>query len=285
MSVAEIGRTSEVGMPLEKFTKKLREDLSVENSYIPNAQAIKIISNPNSKVAILMIHGFTGSVASISPWVKTMATFGFNVCAPLLPGHGTTWKNLNQTRWQDWFNSVEEEFKTLKVSHQKVFIAGFSMGGALALRLAQIYGNEVSGLILINPSIEDKRLIQKLVPLIKYFLPRTRRSARKNGTDVAAPNPPKHSYGVIPLKALASLQKLWKLVAQNLYLINQPLLLGISPQDHVVNPDSAQTLLRHINSVKVTQIEFPNSYHNVALDYDLEKLCTASRDFINEIAG
>jgi carboxylesterase len=285
MSVAEIGRTSEVGMPLEKFTKKLREDLSVENSYIPNAQAIKIISNPNSKVAILIIHGFTGSVASISPWVKTMATFGFNVCAPLLPGHGTTWKNLNQTRWQDWFNSVEEEFKTLKVSHQKVFIAGFSMGGALALRLAQIYGNEVSGLILINPSIEDKRLIQKLVPLIKYFLPRTRRSARKNGTDVAAPNPPKHSYGVIPLKALASLQKLWKLVAQNLYLINQPLLLGISPQDHVVNPDSAQTLLRHINSVKVTQIEFPNSYHNVALDYDLEKLCTASRDFINEIAG
>jgi carboxylesterase len=285
MSVAEIGRTSEVGMPLEKFTKKLREDLSVENSYIPNAQAIKIISNPNSKVAILMIHGFTGSVASISPWVKTMATFGFNVCAPLLPGHGTTWKNLNQTRWQDWFNSVEEEFKTLKVSHQKVFIAGFSMGGALALRLAQIYGNEVSGLILINPSIEDKRLIQKLVPLIKYFVPRTRRSARKNRTDVAAPNPPKHSYGVIPLKALASLQKLWKLVSQNLYLINQPLLLGISPQDHVVNPDSAQTLLGHINSVKVTQIEFPNSFHNVALDYDLEKLCTASRDFINEIAG
>ena len=272
-------------MPREKFTKKLREDLSVETSYIPNAQAIKIISDRNSKVAILMIHGFTGSVASISPWVKTMAAFGFNVCAPLLPGHGTTWKNLNQTRWQDWFNSVEEEFKTLKVSHQKVFIAGFSMGGALALRLAQIYGNEVSGLILINPSIEDKRLIQKLVPLIKYFVPRTRRSARKNGTDVAAPNPPKHSYGVIPLKALASLQKLWKLVGQNLYLINQPLLLGISPQDHVVNPDSVQTLLGHINSVKVTQIEFPNSYHNVALDYDLEKLCTASRDFINEIAG
>ena len=285
MSVAEIERTSKVGMPREKFTKKLREDLSVETSYIPNAQAIKIISNANSKVAILMIHGFTGSVASISPWVKTMAAFGFNVCAPLLPGHGTTWKNLNQTRWQDWFNSVEEEFKTLKVSHQKVFIAGFSMGGALALRLAQIYGNEVSGLILINPSIEDKRFIQKLVPVIKYFLPRTRRSARKNGTDVAAPNPPKHSYGVIPLKALASLQKLWKLVGQNLYLINQPLLLGISPQDHVVNPDSVQTLLGHINSVKVTQIEFPNSYHNVALDYDLEKLCTASRDFINEIAG
>ena len=157
------------------------------------------------------------------------------------------------------------------------------MGGALALRLAQIYGNEVSGLILINPSIEDKRLIQKFVPVVKYFLPRTRRSARKNGTDVAAPNPPKHSYGVIPLKALASLQKLWKLVGQNLYLINQPLLLGISPQDHVVNPDSAQTLLRHINSVKVTQIEFPNSYHNVALDYDLDVLAEESLGFIRDV--
>ena len=63
------------------------------------------------------------------------------------------------------------------------------------------------------------------------------------------------------------------------------MLFRSSPQDHVVNPDSVQTLLGHINSLKVTQIEFPNSYHNVALDYDLEKLCTASRDFINEIAG
>lgn len=248
---------------------------------IANAESIEIETASKSKVSILMIHGFTGSVASIAPWVKTMAAFGFSVSAPLLPGHGTSWQQLNKTKWSDWFNCVEQEFKKLRGQSNQVFVAGFSMGGSLALRLAQIYGKDIAGLILINPSIEDKRLIQRFVPILQFFLPRSSRSARKNGTDVAAPNPPKHSYGVIPLKALASLQKLWKLVQANLYLINQPIMIGISPQDHVVNPNSKITLLSHINSVKIKSVEFANSYHNVALDYDLEKLCIETREFIN----
>lgn len=263
---------------LEKLCTRLGKD----NPVIPNAQSIKIETESIQKVSILMIHGFTGSVASIAPWVKTMAAFGFSVSAPLLPGHGTTWRDLNETKWVQWFECVEKEFKFLREKSDQVFVAGFSMGGSLALRLAQIYGKDVAGLILINPSIEDRRFIQKFVPILKFFMARSKGSSRKNGTDVAAPNPPKHSHGVIPLRALASLQKLWKLVQENLYLINQPILIGISPQDHVVNPNSKITLMNHINSSKITEVEFENSFHNVALDFDLEKLCVETRNFISE---
>ena len=75
------------------------------------------------------------------------------------------------------------------------------MGGALTLNLAAERGRDIEGLIVINPSVSDDRSIMRLVPILKHFVP----SIGGRGTDVAAPNPPKHSYGRTPLKALHSL--------------------------------------------------------------------------------
>ena len=98
-----------------------------------------------------MIHGFTGSPASILPWAKGLNRAGFTVAGPRLAGHGTRWEDLNQSTWEHWYESVELAFLELKKSCERVFIAGFSVGGALALRLAQVRGAEIEGLILLNP--------------------------------------------------------------------------------------------------------------------------------------
>ena len=179
-----------------------------------------------------MIHGFSGSPASIRPWAEGLHQAGYTVKAPRLPGHGTSWTEMNETTWQQWFAEVSQAFQELRQSHQRIFVAGFSMGGALAIHLTALMGQQIEGLILINPSIGDDRLIMGLVPLIKYVVP----SIAGRGTDVAAPNPPRHSYGRTPLKALHSLQKLWRVVKSELPKIEAPLMIGYSPQDHVVDP-------------------------------------------------
>jgi len=97
---------------------------------------------------------------------------------------------MNNTTWQQWYEKVDQEFTKLKQRHERVFVAGFSMGGALSLRLASIRGSEIEGLILINPAIKDTRLRVKLVPLLKYLVG----SIKGSRSDVAAPNPPRHSY-------------------------------------------------------------------------------------------
>lgn len=243
---------------------------------IPNSAGFTL---PGGKIGVLVIHGFTGSPVSISPWAKFLNKSGYTVCAPLLPGHGTSWQQMNQTTWQDWYAEVEKSFLQLKQSCARVFIAGFSMGAALALRLCQIRGSEVEGLIVLNPSVHDRRWFIKYVSLLKYLIP----SVAKGPTDVAAPNPPTHAYARTPLKALDSLRKLWALVERDLYLIDLPIMVAYSINDHAVDPANAMTVIDNVFSVDIREVVFENSYHNVALDFDVEQLNIESKIFIEDV--
>ena len=43
----------------------------------------------NKSIGILLVHGFTGSPASMRPWAEYLNQHGYTVTVPLLPGHGT----------------------------------------------------------------------------------------------------------------------------------------------------------------------------------------------------
>jgi carboxylesterase len=245
-------------------------------SVIPDGEAFHL---EGGSIAVLMVHGFTGSPLSVRPWAVALHREGFTVRVPRLPGHARTWEEMNQTRWEDWYAEVNNNFTELKKKHERVFVAGFSMGGALSLRLASIRGQEIEGLILCNPSVSDPRLSLKLVPILQYFIP----SLGGRGTDVAAPNPPHHSYGRTPLKALRSLQKLWSLVQRDLYLVDVPLMIGYSVNDHVVDPKNSELVIDHVSSVDIREVIFERSFHNVALDHDLDLLTEESLNFMREV--
>ncbi len=243
---------------------------------IPNSAGFTL---PGGKIGVLVIHGFTSTPISIAPWAKFFNKSGYTVIAPLLPGHGTTWQQMNQTTWQQWYDEVEKSFLQLKQSCDRVFIAGFSMGGALALRLCQIRGSEVEGLIVLNPSVHDRRWFMKLLPVLKFLIG----SVAKGPTDVAAPNPPLHSYARTPLKALDSLRNLWKLVERDLYLIDLPIMVAYSVNDHAVDPENSMTVIDNVFSVDIREVAFENSFHNVALDFDVEQLNIESKIFIEDV--
>ena len=248
---------------------------------IPNSEGLVLPgAQSGGKIGVLVIHGFTGSPVSISPWARYLNQQGYTVHAPRLPGHGTTWQEMNETTWQDWYKCVEDSYLDLRSKCDRIFIAGFSMGGALALKLCQIRGDEIEGLLLLNPSIYDNRLIIKLTPLIKFFVPSIK---SRRVTDVAMANPPKHSYGRTPLKALDSLRKLWRLVQRDLYLIDLPVMIGYSINDHVVDPANSERVIESIYSADIREVIFERSFHNVALDYDSDLLNEQSQVFIHEV--
>ena len=226
-----------------------------------------------------MIHGFRGSPASIKPWALSLHEKGLSVAAPILAGHGTHWSDLNKVDWQDWYDSVEKEFLELKKSCDQIFVAGFSMGGALALRLSQIRGSELAGTILVNASIYDERKRFKLVPALSLFLP----SIPGGPGDVAKPGVPQHGYDRIPLRGLNQLRKLWEVVEQDLYLVDLPLMVSYSINDHVVHPVCSETIIDNVYSTDIREVVFEKSFHNVALDHDAELLNEESMDFILDV--
>ncbi|MEI6867419.1 MAG: alpha/beta fold hydrolase [Actinomycetes bacterium] len=245
-------------------------------SDIPNSESFYL---SGGKIGILMIHGFTGSPASILPWAKGLNRAGFTVAGPRLAGHGTRWEDLNQSTWEHWYESVELAFLELKKSCERVFIAGFSVGGALALRLAQVRGAEIEGLILLNPSIYDDRKFYHLLPVLQHFIP----SIAGGPSDISIPNPPRHGYGRIPLRALNSLRSLWKVVERDLYLVDTPLMIAYSINDHVVHPSNSETVIDNVYSVDIREVIFEKSFHNVALDVEAEALIEESVDFLQDV--
>ena len=233
-----------------------------------------------SKTGVLFIHGFTGTPESVEPWARGVhQATGFTVHLPALAGHGTTWQELNATSWRDWYESVEREFLELSESCDRVFVAGFSVGGALALRLAQKYGKKIEALLLLNPSIYDESKFYLVLPVVKHFIP----SLKSGVMDVHKPASVRLSYDRLPLKALDSLRKLWADVETNLDSVSNPLFIGYSLQDHVVNPLNSETIINNVASTEIREVIFEDSYHNVSIDYDAEILISESVAFLHDV--
>ncbi|MGW6914030.1 alpha/beta hydrolase [Kitasatospora sp. NPDC054939] len=231
-------------------------------------------------VGVLLCHGFTGSPQSMRPWAEHLAAAGLTVALPVLPGHGTRWQDMQQTRWEDWYAEVEREFLALSAECEQVFVCALSMGGALALRLAAVHGPEVAGLVLVNPSVRSDNPASVLLPVLRHLVP-----SRPGITDdIARPGVTELGYDRIPLHAAWSLARLWKEVRDRLPEVAQPVLLLRSPQDHVVSPANSELVLARISSTDVTERLCQRSYHVATLDHDAEEIFAAALDFIRRLA-
>src|SRR6266699_3032867 len=128
-------------------------------------------SHEGDRTGVLLYHGFTGSPQSLRPWAEYLAEAGLTVSLPRLPGHGTTWQEMAGTRWEDWYAEVDRSFDELHASTDEIFVMGLSMGACLALRLAELHGQAISGLVLVNPSITAETKLFLLAPVLKFLVP------------------------------------------------------------------------------------------------------------------
>ncbi|EHY88133.1 alpha/beta hydrolase [Saccharomonospora azurea] len=243
------------------------------------AGAEPFVHDGSREVGVLLCHGFTSTPATMRPWGEHLAEAGFTVRCPRLPGHGTTWQECNRTRWPDWYGCVREAFADLSERCSSVFVFGLSMGGTLALRLAQDLGDAVDGLVLVNPSVLTRRVDARLATLLAPVLP----SARALAGDIAKPGAVELAYDRTPVRALASLSRLWSLVRRDLPRVTQPLLLAHSAVDHIVEPVNATVVADNVRSEDLREVVLHNSYHVATLDNDAPLLFRRSVEFVDSV--
>ncbi|MEU8249403.1 alpha/beta fold hydrolase [Nonomuraea sp. NPDC048916] len=233
----------------------------------------------SGQVGVLLCHGFTGTPQSLRPWGEYLAGHGLSVSLPRLPGHGTTWQEMNHTRWEDWYAEVEKAFEDLQGRCAEVFVAGLSLGGCLALRLAEVHGDAIRGVVVVNPSIANDVPLLRLAPLLKWFL----RSVPGVANDIKKPGVTELGYDRTPVKAAASLPALWSLVQADLDRVTQPLLVFHSTDDHVVKPTGVAAIRQKIPQATIE--ELTDSYHVATLDNDASRIFAGSLDFIRTHAS
>ena len=229
---------------------------------------------------VLLVHGFTSTPQSMRPWADHLEAAGFTVSLPRLPGHGTHWRELNQTAWTDWYAHVDAAFDELLARCDRVFLAGLSMGATLCLRLAQQRGAEVAGLVVVNPVVTHRDLRVKAMPVLHRLVP----ALRAIGSDIADPAGREIAYDRTPLHALNSQLQMWADVAANLDRVTQPVLVFRSEQDHVVDASSLAVLRARLGN-NAEYRTLTRSYHVASLDYEAEEIFAASAELFRRLAG
>jgi carboxylesterase len=230
------------------------------------------------RAGALLCHGFTSSPQSLRGWGEALAAAGLDVRVPRLPGHGTTWREMALTNEQDWYAAVRRSLADLRRRCDLVVVMGLSMGGTLALRLAET--RPVDGLVLVNPSLLSLRPALRALPLARGAV----RSVRGIAGDIARPGAVELAYDRVPVPSLVALQRLWAATRADLHRIDVPVLLLRSAVDHVVEPVNGELVRRSVRG-PVTEVALLRSHHVATLDHDADLVAAESLAFVRRLVA
>ncbi|UQX87231.1 alpha/beta fold hydrolase [Jatrophihabitans telluris] len=230
------------------------------------------------RVGVLVSHGFTGTPASMRPWAEHLAEAGYTVRLPRLPGHGTRWQDLNDTKWTDWYGEISRAYAELSERCDAVFACGLSMGATLVTKLAEDHGSAIAGLVLVNPAYGTLRKDAAFARYLTWAV----KSRPGIGSDIKKVGEREPGYDRTPLKAFVSLQALWKIVVADLGKVSAPIRFYHSSEDHVVDDLSGRLLRAGATATTVEEITLADSYHVATMDNDAETIFAGSVDFIRQ---
>ena len=216
---------------------------------------------------VLLIHGFTGLPVELLLLGEHLNRAGFSVLCMRLAGHGTNERDLMRTTRDDWFNSVLDGFFILRGLCKKIFVAGHSMGGLLALKLANVQRVEKIVTLAAPIFIDDGLGLQNLPPrefCSDACIVRPRRKLQ----DV--PPAANNVYEKMPLVSVHELVALIDDAKNLLPQITAPILIMHGEDDHTAQPRSARFIMDNIASKQKKVITVPNSGHLLPLDENRE---------------
>ena len=228
-------------------------------------------------VGIVMVHGFTGSPASMRPMGEWFAEQGLCVEGVRLPGHGTSVEDLRRRAWTEWSDEVLAATIRMREWCRTIIVLGQSMGGALAVHLAATRPADVDGLVLCSPYVFDVRLLA--LPVGRLVL----KQVKGIGNDIARPGQDEKAYDVLPLDAIATMFRLLQFARAELPRVRTPALVFEPGQDHTIPRSNPRKVYEALGSEQKELIRCPRSFHVITLDRDAEMVRERVLAFAREL--
>lgn len=255
----------------------------------------------NGAVAVLLIHGLTGTPAELRRVAQGLAKRGCTVFVPTLAGHCGDNADLRATRWSDWFASAQRAFDGICALYAQVFVGGLSMGSLLSMYLAAQNPGKVSGLLLYSTTLRyDGWNMTRLAPLSHWLMripfgvhlckfvekspygiknPRLRAIIEKQMLAGES-----DSAGLLMMSGV-SVRELHRLIAkvkQSLPGMTTPALVLHSREDDITSSWNADYIERRSGG-PVTKILLDNCYHMITVDLEYPRVIALSAEFIDTL--
>lgn len=106
---------------------------------------------PGADTAVLFVHGICGTPDHFRELIplEHLVPEGISLCNLLLDGHGGSVADFAATSGKKWRQQVQKAYEVLAEKHDRILIAGHSMGTLFALQLAAEHPEKVEKLFLL----------------------------------------------------------------------------------------------------------------------------------------
>ena len=250
----------------------------------------------NSKGAVLLFHGLTGSPFELKKYGQFLYNNGYDVFAECLPGHGEKFEEIYTVKYQDWLDFAYSKFEKLKSEYEDVFVSGLCLGAVLALAVGIKYKEKVSGIIAFSTTLylDGWRLpwYKCFMPLalstilrFYYNYPECEPHGVKNLKTRSAIKKilEKGDVGMndFPMTAFYELLKLSSVIRKELDKVISPIILIHSKEDDLTSTKSAEVVYKKVSSKDKKYIILYDSYHMVLYDNEKEFVFSKALEFLN----
>ena len=241
------------------------------------------VFHEGGRTGFLLIHGLGGTPVELRYVAQGLARAGHTVLCCQLGGHCSSIEELRASTWQQWYKSVEAAHDRLKQHCDIVVAGGLSMGGILALHLAQNRPSEVHGLALYAPTLKldgwsmpwYSALLRLVRPKIIYWefdLPEHEPYGIKDErlrafvvNSMLSGDSSEAGVFSTPLRCFANFNELVSVVKKKLGSITAPALIMHPRDDDIASLDNALYLQRKLGGL-VDVVVMEDSYHIITLD-------------------
>jgi carboxylesterase len=255
-------------------------------AYMPYMPGAEPYFHRGNAVGCLCLHGFMASPAEVRWLGVHLAQQGMTVYTPRLAGHGTDYTDMARMQWQDWYHAALDGYHILRQQCERVFVAGLSMGGMLALLLGASV--PVDGLaVLAAPVIFHSRQMAN-AHWLKYLGAYTKQPDRSNLPQLIREEQARRGELVLgrvryddwSTHAVGQLYALSLAVRTQLAQVTAPLLLVYSEADQTVSIENRAIVAREVGSKTIEQHTLHTSEHILTQHVERETVFALVADFI-----
>jgi len=236
--------------------------------------------------AVLLIHGAGDTPQPLRYLGEALFARGFHVEAPLLPGHGRSLGEFERTTADEWAHAARAAYDSLQREHDWVAIAGLSMGGALAVRIAAD-APRLPALCLIAPYLALPRGVDRAARIARWWGPLV--PAFRSGEAISVLDPVERArslaYGVFTAAALRALRETVRRADEALPRIEAPTLMVQSRTDNRIAVQDAERAFSRIGAPEKHLEWVTGSAHIITVDYGRDHVIELVVDWLSRHRG
>lgn len=233
------------------YNKPIYDDINRHETASEDPSPFFLEPNDGNGIGVLLIHGLLANPAEVRDYGDYLVKQGYTVIGVRLKGHGSSPYALQNQTWQDWYQSVVRGYRIVKAHCNRIYVTGFSTGGALALKLATEHFPEIIGISVAAVPIKFINPAFMLVPLLHGTNKLVDWISSYEGVKPFIENPTEHptiNYRHVPVKSLYQLRLLIDSMSDFLPLCTAPVQVLQGDNDPVVSFRSAHEVMNKLGS-------------------------------------